>query len=335
MTRSVAIVTLLAATSAAWSACGIDGAPGVDESSVEQANTSQCATSTVLGIDVSSAQGTVTWTKVAAAGRAFAFIKATQGNYNDQTTFKADWASAASAGVLRSAYHFFDPTKDGSAQATFFLDELTAAGGMTDGDLPPMLDIECPVSSSEATATSQGSGCEYPANSGWVATATMKQRIYDWLDAVEAATARKPIIYSYPSWFADVAFTDAKLADYPLFIATYATCASVPAPWTSAVFWQYSASGTVTGVTGDVDEDKFFGSASDLTTWNANSNERDAGVVDASGDGGVMDDGGGPDAGTAEHGKGCGCASSGDDAGGLAQLVAAIAIVALVWRRRR
>jgi lysozyme len=249
---------------------------------------------------------------VAASGRQFAFIKATQGDYNKQSTFAANWANAGAAGLLRSAYHFFDPTIDGVAQANWFL--ATAGSGMGSNDLPPMLDIECPISASQSTSTSSGPNCEYTGNSGWVATATMQARIFDWLSTVEAATGRKPIIYSYPSWFPDVMFSDARLTAYPLFIATYSTCASVPAPWTSAVFWQYSASATVPGIAGNVDVDRFFGSAGDLQTWNAGP-PPDAGV-DA-----PMTD---PPA----H-AGCGCRSSSPS--GLLLVLA----VVLPLRRRR
>jgi lysozyme len=269
----------------------------------------------VEGLDVYNGQGTIDWMKVAASGRQFAFIKATQGDYNKQTSFPANWANSAAAGLMRSAYHFFDPTIDGVAQANAFLAEVTAGGGMGSNDLPPMLDIECPVSASQTTSQSSDPNCEYTGNSGWVATATMQQRIFDWLSTVEAAVGRKPIIYSYPSWFGDVMFSDARLTAYPLFIATYSTCASVPTPWTTAVFWQYSATATVPGITGSVDVDRFFGSAGDLQTWNSSA-PPDAGVE--------------PDAGTGptEH-AGCGCRSSDAPSGAL--LVAVMAL----WPRRR
>src|SRR5207248_1322245 len=119
-------------------------------------------------------------------------------------------------------------------------------------------------------------------------------RIFDWLAAVEAATGRKAIVYSYPSWFSAVQLTDAQLAQYPLFIATYGNCASVPAPWTSAIFWQYSATASVPGITGNVDVDRFFGS--DVAGWNMPPAGADAGV--------------GPDAGAPQASAGCGCQGS-------------------------
>ena len=181
------------------------------------------------------------------------------------------------AGVLRSPYHFFDATVDGVVQAEYFLAAIDAQGGFEAGDLPPMLDLECPTSADESTTES---GCEYSGDSGWVDHATLVQRTFDWLTTVEAATGKKPLIYSYSSWFESLGFTDARLADYPLFyIASYATCATVPAPWTSAVFWQYGDDGSVAGIHGGVDVDRFFGTAAELAAFAAADNAADAGVV--------------------------------------------------------
>jgi lysozyme len=240
-------------------ACAACTAP-TREDSVTQAVT-QCGSGLPEGVDVYSGTGTIDWTKLAASGRKFAFIKATQGDYNVQSTFQTQWSAALAAGVLRSPYHFFDATSDAVGQANAFLAQLTMAGGLQVGDLPPLLDLECPTA---ATKAASSSSCEGGTDSGWVAPATLAQDAFDWLDTVQQATGVTPIIYSYPSWFADVTFTDPRLANYPLFIASYSTCATVPAPWTSAVFWQYSATTTVPGIAKATDVDRFFGSDGDL-----------------------------------------------------------------------
>jgi GH25 family lysozyme M1 (1,4-beta-N-acetylmuramidase) len=320
---------------ACFAGCG--GEFPVDQ--LEEANTQQCPMQTVEGIDVFAGQGTVDWAKVNAAGRKFAFIKATQGDYNKQSTFAANWQSTQANGLLRSPYHFFDPTVDGVAQAQWFLAEVAAAGGLQAGDLPPMLDIECPTSSNQANAQPN---CEHGGDSGWAAPATLAQRVFDWLDAVEQATGRKAIIYSYPSWFAGAGFSDARLANYPLFIATYGSCASVPAPWTSAVFWQYSGSGSVTGVSGNVDEDRFFGDEAGLMRFVAGSAD-DAGVADAAARDAATDaaahdaatlDGAGGDAGAPAPARGCQCRLGGG-ALGAPELVSALALIGWIAKRRR
>ena len=96
----------------ACAACGSDDSD--QDVNVYQAdNTQQCATQSVEGLDVYSGDGTINWTDVAASGRAFVFIKATQGNYDIQSNFATNWAGAKAAGMLRSPYHFFDATIDG------------------------------------------------------------------------------------------------------------------------------------------------------------------------------------------------------------------------------
>jgi len=291
-------------------ACGLP-----DESQVEQ-GLQKCPNGVVEGVDVYSGTGTIDWMKVQGANRQFAFIKATQGDYNKQSTFVAQWTNAKAAGVLRSPYHFFDGTIDGVVQANAFLAEITAAGGLQPGDLPAMLDIECPTSSTKSTAQAN---CEYAGDSGWVPTATLVQRIFDWLDTVTAATGRPPIIYSYPSWFAAVGVTDAKLTNYPLFIASYNSCATIPAPWTDAVFWQYSATGTVAGISGQVDMDRYFGTAADLSGFTIQPPASDAGVTPDA-DGGTADP------------AGCGC-HGGISPGFLG--VGAFVLLLLLRRRSR
>jgi lysozyme len=297
------------------------------EASLTEADTQYCPTPVVEGLDVYSGNGSIDWPSVAASGRQFAFIKVTQGNYDVQSTLAADWSGALAAGVLRSPYHFFDGTIDGVTQANWFLAALGSAGGLQPGDLPPMLDLECPTSSDQATTQSD---CEYTGDSGWVATATLQQRALDWLQTVQQATGVAPILYSYPSWFADTGMTATELTNYPLFIATYEACADVPTPWTTAAFWQYSATGTVPGVTGEVDEDRFFGSAAALAqlTVHTTTLPHDAGV-----DAPVMGNGE-TDAGNG-HSQvvgGCGCETGRTGAGDLA--FACLAMFALRRRPR-
>jgi GH25 family lysozyme M1 (1,4-beta-N-acetylmuramidase) len=240
------------------------GDPKEKTGSVSQANTAVCPPDVVEGIDVFDGQGQVDWAQVASSGRAFAIIKATQGDYNTQRTFPANWADSRAAHLLRAPYHFFDPTVDGTTQAQHFLTVLNSAGGLLSGDLPPVLDIECPTSSTESHANAD---CEGRGHSGWVPTATLTQRIFDWLSTVESETGRKAILYSYASWFSATGVLDARLAQHPLHVATLGTCASVPAPWTAATFWQYSITGTSAGISGNIDLDRFLGTYADLVEF--------------------------------------------------------------------
>jgi GH25 family lysozyme M1 (1,4-beta-N-acetylmuramidase) len=245
--------------------CGVLAATAcASPSSTDPVGSSSAAVTTcnggpvVHGVDVSDGQGAIDWVAVKASGIDFALMKATQGNYNVQSSFGANWSGAAHAGVIRGAYHFFDPTVDGVAQAKYFLGVVRPMGA---GDLPPMLDIECPSGDSACLGWAGGSGDEPPA--------VITSRMWDWIHTVQSATGKKPIIYSYTSWFADSGIDTAGLQAYPLNDAypVAGNCVDVPAPWSQATIWQNSWWGTVSGIAGQVDLDEFLGTLTNLRTF--------------------------------------------------------------------
>lgn len=192
------------------------------------------------GIDVSSYQGVIDWTKVAARYK-FAFIKATEGAHFIDAQFSRNWQQSRQKGVVRGAYHFFRPQTDAGVQAQNF---ISTVGALKTGDLPPVLDLEVP--------------------SDWEPIAQSKRvgLILTWCNAVEKALGVKPILYFSPSFITDVIGTEnaEALKDYPLWIANYTTGSpTIPAPWTEWMFWQFSDKGTVSGVDGEVDMDWYNG----------------------------------------------------------------------------
>ncbi len=216
----------------------------------------------VTGVDVADGQGAIDWASAAGAGIAFAYMKASQGTYDTDSTFAANWSGSKAAGVIRGAYHFLDPTISGVDQATFYLNIVGTLGA---GDLPPMLDIECPTSNNEPDSDN----CLGIGSSGDATGAAITQVMNDWLTTVKAMTGRTPIVYSYGSYFADDGVDTTGLENYPLYIAypTTTGCFDYPGPWTQATFWQYSWTGSVAGITGQVDLDYFLGNAAALTTF--------------------------------------------------------------------
>jgi lysozyme len=217
----------------------------------------QCPSRSLEGIDVFDGQGAIDWPAVADAGVVFAVIKATQGTYDTQSTFAFNWGAARQAGLRRAAYHFFDPTDDGASQAQRFIDVVTP---VEPGDLPPVLDIECP--DGDADCLGNGAAGNAPAT-------LIASRMWDWIHAVESATGAKPVVYTFADYFASNGIDPSGLDAYPLFLAqpsrsSPAACLSVPAPWSQATMWQYSWSGSVSGIQIPVDRDRFLGSAGDL-----------------------------------------------------------------------
>jgi len=123
---------------------------------------------------------------------------------------------------------------------------IDAIGDLGPGDLSPVLDIE----------TSDGMSLTTVVNNARI-----------WLDRVEAATGRTPIIYA-ASGFWNTLPNTAQFERYPLWVANYGvTCPDVPSPWDSWDMWQYSDSGSVSGVAGGVDSNLFNGTLEELMAF--------------------------------------------------------------------
>jgi lysozyme len=195
---------------------------------------------TLKGIDVSFYQETINWTSVKNDGVVFAFIRVSDGlNYPD-SKFAANWAGAKQAGVLRGAYQFFHPGQDPIAQADLLLSKM---GPLGPTDLPPVIDVEATDGLSPATITT---------------------KIGQWIDRVETATGRKPIIYSGKYFWQDNVKSTA-FAAYPLWIPQYGpTCPDLQSQWSDWAFFQYTDSGKVAGVPGNVDMNLYNGDLAQL-----------------------------------------------------------------------
>ena len=192
----------------------------------------------LAGIDVSHWQGTVDWDRVAGGGVAFVFIKATEGGDYTDPRFAENWAGAARAGIARGAYHFYRPQTEAAAQAQHFLRTVQLRAG----DLPPVLDVEV-TDGRSAEAISAG--------------------VRTWLETVERATGRRPIVYTRASFW--TAQMGGGFGAYPLWVAHYgAAQPGIPAGWSGWTFWQHSDAGRVVGISGGVDLNWFNGSRGDL-----------------------------------------------------------------------
>jgi lysozyme len=193
----------------------------------------------VRGIDVSHHQGAVDWTKVAASGVAFAYLKASEGTDWRDRRFAKNWAEVGRAGLARGAYHFFTFCARGAEQAANFL----AAAPPTAGALPPVVDVEF-VGNCKA----------------WSSLEDVRAELAVFLSQVEKAWGARPILYLTSE--AQERIVRGHFDDQPLWIRSIFGAPS-DGPWR---FWQYSETGTVPGVSGLVDLDLFRGSAEELRT---------------------------------------------------------------------
>ena len=203
-----------------------------------------CATgATTRGIDVSKWQDTINWPKVKTTGIEFAFVRVSDGNNTLDGKFAANWAGAKSAGVIRGAYQFFRPSQNVAAQAQKM---IAAIGTYQIGDLPPVMDAE---------------------DDGGLSPATVAARIKQWVDLVEAGTGIRPIVYTGKYFWRDEV-GGPSFAPSSLWIAQYTSlCPDIPAPWTKWTFWQHTDHGTVSGISGPVDLNRYNGTLAELRTY--------------------------------------------------------------------
>jgi GH25 family lysozyme M1 (1,4-beta-N-acetylmuramidase) len=246
-------------------AAGCAGAPAGDEQVEGLSQT--CPSTYVEGIDLNDRPSPVDWPQMKQAGVQWMIAKATQGTYNTQSSFAYNWSQAKAAGVIRGAYHFFDPTEDGVAQAQHF---LAVMGPLEPGDLPPMLDAECPsIYNPNDCLGWAGGGGQTPGN-------LIRQRILDFMNTVENATGRAPILYTLSmSWFTDEGVDTSGFGRYALDLPQIGSnCISYGAPWDHLTIWQYDWYGTFPGVPGQWLRDRFLGTLDDLKRFAAGPTQK-------------------------------------------------------------
>jgi GH25 family lysozyme M1 (1,4-beta-N-acetylmuramidase) len=212
-----------------------------------------------LGVDVSTYQGgSINWSSVKGSGRSFAWAKATGGTAIIDGDFTINENNGKAAGVYMGAYHFAYPALNTpGGEANYFWNE---AGGYIKNDgktLIPMLDME------EFTGLDGASSYTAWAND-WCADVVA--------DAAAKGVAIHPVVYVSACHAAEFTSSITGLpwiADYNGESAQtgtpWSTC-SADDVWGSGVWdvWQYSSSGSVSGISGNVDEDVFNGALGQL-----------------------------------------------------------------------
>lgn len=199
------------------------------------------------GLDVASYQGNPDWDAVAGAGYAFAFTKATEATDYTNPTFRRNWAEIRRAGMIRGCYHYARLERGNSAtdEADYFYAAVLGAGGLQAGDLLA-LDLEPGV-----TVHAAGAWC------------------MSWLERIERLAGFKPLVYTGPWVIAQQGLAGTpELGEYGLWLASYqAAMPAAPAPWQFVAFWQYSATGKVPGIVGNVDLNVFNGPADRIALY--------------------------------------------------------------------
>lgn len=199
------------------------------------------------GIDVASHQhpgnAAIDWTAVKASGQDFAFIKASEGTGYINPYFADDSQKAQQAGVMPGSYHYAKPQLGtGRAEARYYAAAL-ATGSQP--SLPPVLDLE---------------------ETGGLNTTQLQDWVRDFVDEIRKLTGRDPIMYTSPGFWQSYMGNTTEFSELPLWLAYWSSTppTDLPGGWDYITFWQYSETGTVNGVRGTVDLNKYYGDDAQL-----------------------------------------------------------------------
>lgn len=205
----------------------------------------------VMGIDVSHYNGIIDWNKVDQKQVKFVYCKASQGKSYRDEMLQANMNELKRLNIIRGTYHFFT-FKDVTAidQVNNF---INAGIDFTQpGTLPPVLDIEWQQSDTLN---------QYIKNNLTLCI----NKLNDWLVGVKNATGRQPIIYTNANFWKDYLDDHPGFGNYPLWISSYRNdLPALASGWKDYLIWQYTANGTISGINGNVDKNKFNGTLKQL-----------------------------------------------------------------------
>ena len=196
----------------------------------------------IHGIDISHYQGKIDWEQLTNAmikgcPVRFVIIKSTEGSSRLDENFRENFNQARDFGFIRGVYHFWSNKSTAREQAYYFLDQVH----LTDGDLPPVLDIE-----------------HKPADKS---VEDFQRDVLTWLHIVEDKYHVKPIIYTYYK-FKEQYLSAPVFEDYPYWIAHYyVDKVQYKGKWK---FWQHTDVGKLPGIKGYVDFNIYNGSYYEL-----------------------------------------------------------------------
>lgn len=201
----------------------------------------------IHGIDVSRYQGVIDWPQVQRAGVSFAYIKATEGGDLADPGFKNHWQGAARAGVPRGAYHYYYFCRSAAEQARWFIKHVPRDSAA----LPPVLDMEWNPRSKTCTKRPDGRKVRAEARK--------------FLSLLEAHYGQRPVIYTTVDFFRETGI--GKLQGVEFWLRSVAGHPRQVYPGAHWRLWQYSGTGLVPGIKGNVDLNVFHDSPETWLRW--------------------------------------------------------------------
>ncbi|MGN1166961.1 MAG: GH25 family lysozyme [Lachnospiraceae bacterium] len=197
----------------------------------------------ILGIDVSKWNKTINWSKVKAAGVEFAFVRVGFRGYETGGLGSDEYAAdnmknAAAAGVKVGAYIFSQAitTKEAIEEADYVLQKVKGY----DITMPLVFDFEY-------------------YSGGRLEKANLSRRkqtdiCLAFCERIEAA-GYTPLVYANKSMLSSDLYAEEISAKYPIWLAHYTSKTNYTGDYS---YWQYSSSGSVNGISGNVDMNYWY-----------------------------------------------------------------------------
>lgn len=185
------------------------------------------------GIDVSHWEGTIDFRRVRRAGIRFVYIKSSEGSSYVDPDFERNYREARKNQLKVGFYHYVTArsVEEGRAEARFFARVIRQK--RYEG---------CPVMDFESF--------------GSLTRERINEIALAFLEELREATGKRVAIYSDENNAANT--FDGRLTEYPLWIAKYGgSRPELRNGWRSWAGWQYTDSGRVRGIDGEVDRDRF------------------------------------------------------------------------------
>ena len=195
----------------------------------------------VLGLDVSSHQGSIDWQQVKEAGFSFVMIRVGYRGYEDgqlhlDTFAQSNYAGAKEAGLQVGAYFFSQATNTAEAleEAELLLSQIHS----WELDMPVVYDWEY---------------ISPEARTGHITSDTLLSCTTAFLEKVEQA-GHRPMVYFNPNHAQTLLDLEA-VKEYPFWLALYSDRMTFDH---RVDMWQYTQEGSVPGIEGPVDIDLWF-----------------------------------------------------------------------------
>jgi len=186
------------------------------------------------GIDVSGWQGTIDYAEVKNAGIEIVYIKSSEGFSYTDPYFETNYTQAKANGLKVGFYHYVTArtTEQAEEQARFFASVVSGKNP----DCRLAMDFE---------------------SFGDLSVEEINQISQVFLETTQNLTGKDMVIYSNVSNARGV-FSQELANSYPLWVAEYEVSEPVEnGKWDTWVGWQYTSTGNVSGINGNVDRDYY------------------------------------------------------------------------------